>query len=102
MFEARLKSLRREGIEKELVMRRIIMTWAAAAALFAAAASAAAAAEAVTIAAPAGLVRTAQVVNVVPGVPYVCGWWGRRCWTIAYAYYYRPYYVYSPYPYYRP
>jgi hypothetical protein len=34
-------------------------------------------------------------------VRYVCGWWGRRCWTVGYGYYYRPYYTYSTYPYYR-
>ena len=79
-------------------MRRIIMTGAAAA--FTATALAASATEAVTPA-PTGLVRSAQV-NVVQDVPYVCGWWGRRCWTIGYAYYYRPYYVYSAYPPYGP
>ena len=77
-------------------MRRIIMTGAAA--VFTATALAAAATEAVTHA-PA--VRSAQA-NVVQDVPYVCGWWGRRCWTIGYAYYYRPYYVYSAYPPYWP
>jgi hypothetical protein len=73
-------------------MRRIIMTGAAA--VFTATALAASATEAIT---PAPAVRSAQV-NVVKDVPYVCGWWGRRCWTIGYAYYYRPYYVYSAYP----
>ena len=77
-------------------MRRIIMTGAAA--VFTATALAASATEAGT---PAPAVRSAQV-NVVQDVPYVCGWWGRRCWTIGYAYYYRPYYVYSAYPPYGP
>jgi hypothetical protein len=77
-------------------MRRIIMTGAAA--VFTATALAASATEAV---APAPAVRSAQV-NVVHDVPYVCGWWGRQCWTIGYAYYYRPYYVYSAYPPYGP
>jgi hypothetical protein len=85
-------------------MHRIIIAWAAA--LLMATAFAGPPARAVTIAAPAGLVRAAQVANVVQDVQYVCGWWGRRCWTIGYAYYYRPYYVYSPYapywPYHRP
>ena len=79
-------------------MRRIIMMGAAA--VFTATALAASATEAVTPA-PAGLVRSAQV-NVVQDVPYVCGWWGRQCWTIGYAYYYRPYYVYGAYPPYWP
>jgi hypothetical protein len=82
-------------------MRRIMMT--AAAAVFTATPFAASAAEAVAITAPAGVVRSAQVVQ---DMPYACGWYGRRCWTIGYAYYYRPYYVYSPYgpywPYHRP
>jgi hypothetical protein len=82
-------------------MRRIITTWAGTAALFLTTAFAATPTRALTIAAPAGLVRAAQVADVVRDVQYVCGWWGRRCWTIGYAYYYRPYYVYSPYPYYR-
>jgi len=82
-------------------MRTIMMTGAAA--VFTVTPFAASAAEAVAIAAPAGVVRSAQVVQ---DMPYVCGWYGRRCWTIGYAYYYRPYYVYSPYapywPYNRP
>ena len=43
-----------------------------------------------------------EQVSFFLDVRYVCGWWGRRCWTIGYGYYYRPYYVYSAYPYYRP
>ena len=78
-------------------MRRIIMTGAAA--VFTATPFAASSAEAVAIAAPAGVVRSAQVVQ---DMPYVCGWWGRQCWTIGYAYYYRPYYIYSAYPPYGP
>jgi len=78
-------------------MRKIITTWAGIAALFLAIAFAATPTRAVTIAAPGGLVRAAQVTKVAQGVQYVCGWWGPRCWTIGYAYYYRPYYVYSPY-----
>ena len=77
-------------------MRRSTVTWTGAAALFVATGFAAPPTQA------AGLVRAAQVVNVVQDVRYVCGWWGRRCWTIGYGYYYRPYYVYSPYVYYRP
>ena len=77
-------------------MRRMIMTGAAA--VFTATALAASATE---VGRPAPAVRSAQV-NVVQDAPYVCGWWGRRCWTIGYAYYYRPYYVYSAYPPYGP
>src|SRR6516162_9298949 len=72
--------------KKELVMRRMIMTGAVA--VFTATALAASATE---VGRPAPAVRSAQV-NVVQDVPYVCGWWGRQCWTIGYAYYYRPYY----------
>jgi hypothetical protein len=86
-------------------MRRVIMTWAGAATLSMVTAFATPVAQAMTIAAPAGLARAPHVANLVQDVRYVCGWWGRRCWTIGYGYYYRPYYVYSYphyWPYYRP
>ena len=79
-------------------MRRIIMTCAGT--LFMATAFAPPLAQAMTIAAPAGLSSAAQEANLIQDVGVVCGWWGRRCWTIGYGYYYRPYYVYSTYPYY--
>ena len=84
-------------------MRRIIMTCAGT--LFMATAFAPPLAQAMTIAAPAGLSSAAQEANLIQDVGVVCGWWGRRCWTIGYGYYYRPYYVYSYphyWPYYRP
>jgi hypothetical protein len=81
-------------------MRRIIMKCAGALALFMGTAFAPPLARAATIAAPAALANAAHETNLVEDVGYVCGWWGPRCWTIGYAYYYRPYYVESPYPYY--
>jgi hypothetical protein len=84
------------------MLRRIIVTWARAGALFMATAFAPPVAQSMTISTPAGLARAAQAANLTEHVQYVCGWWGRRCWTIGYAYYYRPYYVYRSYPYYWP
>ena len=77
-------------------MRRTIMTCAGAVVLlFTATAFAPPLAQGMTIAAPAGLVKAGEAANLTEDVRYVCGWWGRRCWTIGYGYYYRPYYVYS-------
>ena len=81
-------------------MRKIITGCAGAAAVFMAAALAPSPARAIALAAPAALARAAHPANLAQNVGYVCGWWGPRCWTIGYAYYYRPYYVESPYPYY--
>jgi hypothetical protein len=82
-------------------MHRVIMTCAGAAALFMATAFAPPLARAITIAAPTGLAGAAEAANLMQPVGYVCAWWGRRCWTVGYGYYYRPYYTYSTYPYYR-
>src|SRR4029077_16143406 len=103
--------------DKEVGMRKMIVTCAGAAALFAAAAFAPPLAQAMTIAAPAGLAKAAQAATLTEEVAYICrgGWRWRRCgWTPGYAYFrpyyyrpaysayaYRPYY-YRPYAFYRP
>jgi hypothetical protein len=71
-------------------MHRIVMTCAGAAALLMAAAF-------TPPLARAG--EGAQTASFAQPARYVCGW-ARRCWTIGYGYYYRPYYTYRTYPYY--